>query len=135
MVDYFDKHNTDKITGFTLLEVLVAMSIIAISLTAIYHLQTQTIAMAGATRFYTIAPMLAQQKLAEIEASSEAAEVEEDGEFSEDFAGYAWKMSMEDVESESLEEEVQNLKRIDITISLNENEFSYSLRSYKFIEK
>ena len=57
-----------KKAGFTLLEVMVAMSILAMALVAVFHMQSQSISMAGESRFLTTASLLAQSKMAEIEA-------------------------------------------------------------------
>ena len=48
-------------TGFTLLEVSVAVLIMSIVLVSVYKLHSQSIAMNTETRFYTQAPMLAQK--------------------------------------------------------------------------
>ena len=46
--------------GFTLLEVMIAMAILAITLVAVYQSQSQSISMAGNSRFLTTASLLAQ---------------------------------------------------------------------------
>ena len=56
--------------GFTLLEIMVAISIIAIVLIAVFKMHYQTINLNLATRFYSTAPLLAQNKIAELEATS-----------------------------------------------------------------
>ncbi|MCU0593194.1 MAG: prepilin-type N-terminal cleavage/methylation domain-containing protein, partial [Desulfobacterales bacterium] len=45
--------------GFTLLEVMVALGIMAIVLVSVYRLHSQTLAMSVESRFYTQAPLLA----------------------------------------------------------------------------
>jgi prepilin-type N-terminal cleavage/methylation domain-containing protein len=47
-------------SGFTLLEVMVAMAIMAIVLVSVYRMHSQTLTMNMAARFYTQAPMVAQ---------------------------------------------------------------------------
>jgi general secretion pathway protein I len=85
-----------------------------------------------AARFYTQAPILAQGKIAELEALSSGAFPENSGDFGEQFPGYSWKTSLADITSEILGEVAEDLKRVDITVSLNENQFVYSLRTYRF---
>jgi len=46
--------------AFTLLEVMVAMAIMAIVLVSVYRMHSQTLTMNTASRFYTQAPMLGQ---------------------------------------------------------------------------
>ena len=55
--------------GFTLLEVMIAMAILAIALVAVYQSQSQSISMAGDSRFLTTASLLAQARMAEIDAA------------------------------------------------------------------
>ena len=80
-------------SGFTLLEVMVAMSIIAIVLLAVYRLHSQTLMMNYSARFYTTAPLLAQQKLSELELSDLDALIDAAGDFGDDHTGYGWEIS------------------------------------------
>ena len=118
--------------GFTLLEVMVALSVMAIVLVSVYRMHSQSLTMNTAARFYTQAPILAQGKMAELEALSSGAFPENSGDFGEQFPGYSWKTSVADITSEILGEVAEDLKRVDITVSLNENQFVYSLRTYRF---
>jgi general secretion pathway protein I len=49
--------------GFTLLEVMVAIALIAIALTAVLGSQSQSVSLAGEARFNTTATLLAQSKI------------------------------------------------------------------------
>ena len=118
--------------GFTLLEVMIALAVMSIVLVSVYRMHSQSLAMNTAVRFYTQAPMLAQSKMVEIEALSSNAFPADSGEFGEEFPGYSWKASIADVASEILGEVAADLKRIDITVSYNDDQFSYSLRTYQF---
>lgn len=118
--------------GFTLLEIMVAVSIIAIVLVSIYKMQAQTIAMNYEARFYATAPLLAQFKMTEQETKSLEDLTSDSGNFDDDFPGYTWSMAVDDVESEALGNTAKDLKRIDVTIFLNNDEFTYSLRTYRF---
>ena len=55
----------NKASGFTLMEVMIAMTILAIALIAIYQLQSQSISMSTDSRFMTTAALLAQSKMVE----------------------------------------------------------------------
>ncbi|MFO7972965.1 MAG: prepilin-type N-terminal cleavage/methylation domain-containing protein [Desulfobacterales bacterium] len=59
--------NLQPDSGFTLLEIMVALSIIAIVLVSVYKMQAQSISMIYASKFYATAPLLAQLKIAEVE--------------------------------------------------------------------
>jgi general secretion pathway protein I len=117
--------------GFTLIEIMAAISIIAIVLVSVYKLHAQTIAMNSEIRFYATAPMLAQKKMAEIESKSRQDISDESGDFGEQFPNYSFNIAINDVESRELGNVAENLKRIDITVSFNNDEYTYDLRDYK----
>ncbi|MEJ2658284.1 MAG: prepilin-type N-terminal cleavage/methylation domain-containing protein [Desulfobacterales bacterium] len=120
--------------GFTLLEIMAAISIIAIVLVSVYKLHAQTIAMNQEVRFYATAPMLAQKKMAEIESKSRNDMSNDSGDFGDEFPNYHWNIIVDDVASKALGNEAEDLKRIDITVSFNNDEFTYALRTYKFLQ-
>jgi general secretion pathway protein I len=122
-------------SGFTLLEVLIALAIMALVLAAVYRMHSQTLSMTTANRFYTLAPMLAQGKMAQLEATSSDVISGDSGDFGEKFPGYSWTVTAEDFSSEALGEVAEDLKRIDVTVVLNENEYVYSIRSYRLMRK
>ena len=119
-------------SGFTLLEVMVALAVMSIVLVSVYRMHSQSLTMNTAARFYTLAPMLAQGKMVELEVLSSSAFPENSGDFGEQFPGYSWKAAVADVSSEILGEMAEDLKQVDIRVSLNENQWVYSLRTYRF---
>ena len=119
--------------GFTLLEVMVAMSIMAIVLVSVYRMHSQTLTMNTANRFYTQAPLLAQSKLAQLEAGGSEIITGDSGDFGKEFPGYSWNVSVEDVSSEALGEVASDLKRIDLMVSFNNNEYTYNVRAYRLM--
>jgi general secretion pathway protein I len=121
--------------GFTLLEIMVAVSIIAIVLVSVYKMQAQTISMNYAARFYATAPLLAQLKLAEIEIENPGQQTGNSGDFGDKFPGYRWNVVIDDIESELLANIAENLKKIDVNVSFNNDEFTYSLRTYRFMRE
>ena len=121
-------------SGFTLLEIMAALSILAIVLVSVYKLHAQTVAMNNEVRFYATAPMLAQLKMAEVESESPEDLGDDSGDFGDEFPNYRWNIVIGDVESTALGNIAQDLKKIDLLISFNNNEFTYSLRNYKFLK-
>jgi general secretion pathway protein I len=127
--------NQEPDFGFTLLEIMVALSIIAIVLVSVYKMQAQTISMNHEARFYATAPLLAQLKIAEIEIENPGEQTDNSGDFGNEFPGYRWNVVIEDIESEPLENIAENLKQINVNISFNTDEFTYNLRTYRFMQE
>ncbi len=121
-------------TGFTLIEVMACMAILAIVLTAVYRLQSQTIIMTGAAQFYSLAPLLAQSKMSDLDMKTVDDLGNDSGDFGEDLAGWTWDVIVEDVESEYLGTYAENLKRIDMAVSFNDGQFTYGFRTYRLAE-
>ena len=128
-----DDHKTAS--GFTLLEVMIAMAIMAIVLVSVYRMHSQTLTMNMAARFYTQAPMLAQSKLAQMESASSGEITGDSGDFGEMFPGYTWSISTDEVSSEALGEIATDLKRIDMKVSFNDDEYIYDVRTYRFLRE
>ena len=89
--------------GFTLLEVMVAIAILAVSLLALFHLQGTSLLGAGRAQRISIATLLARQKMAEtligIEAGIPKGEFpdkkDESGNFEEEkYSDYRWKLAI-----------------------------------------
>ena len=127
--------NRQTASGFTLLEVMVAMAIMAIVLVSVYRMHSQTLTMNAAARFYTQAPMLAQSKLAQLESDSSEIVAGDSGDFGDKFPGYTWSISTDEVSSEALGEIAADLKRIDMKVSFNSDEYVYDVRTYRFIRE
>jgi len=98
-----------KKAGFTLLEVMVAMSILAMALVAVFHMQSQSISMAGEARFLTTASLLAQRKMAEIEANQSTDNKSQEGDFAPDYPAYGWTIQVTDTQ-------IAKLKKIEVNV-------------------
>lgn len=119
-------------SGFTLLEIMVAISIIAIVLVTVYRMHAQTISMNFISRFNTVAPVLAKKILAQNETKTLDELADDSGDFGKEFTDYKWQVSVKEVESEALGEIAKDVRQIEVTVSLNEDEDVYTLRSYRF---
>ena len=121
----------DRCPGFTLLEVMIAMSIIAIVLVSVFTMQAQTARMGFETQFQSTAPLLAQSKMTEIEISLSEQSGEDSGDFGEEFPGYGWHSSVEEIESETLGSIAKDMKKINVTINLNNEEQAVTFTMYR----
>ena len=118
--------------GFTLLEVMVALSMIAIVFVAVFKMLHNTMSMNDAARFHSLAPILARNKMAEIELRPLVELADDAGEFGDEFSGYRWAFSVEQVESTLPAKVGRRLRKIDLTIAQDESERAFRLRLYKF---
>ncbi len=119
--------------GFTLLEVMVAMSVVAIALTAIYRMYSQTLFMDARGRFDTVAVMLARAKLADLQGAALADLTDENGAFDEAGTGYTWQIQSEPVTSDLFNEDGPILKRFTITIASTADASRFTLTTYRYL--
>lgn len=129
-----ETRNPQSKAGFTLLEIMVAISIMAIVLVTVFRMHAQTLSMTYSARFYATSPLLAQKKMVEIESKGQQDITDDSGDFGDEFPGYRWQVAVDDVESKALGSVAENLKKIDILVTLNNDEFTYSVRTYKFLQ-
>ncbi len=117
--------------GFTLLEVMVALGIAAIVLVTVYHLQTQSIAMETVAQFHTLAPLLAEERLARLEIQAPDFPATDKGRFDGDFYNYTWEITTRDAGDFTTPTGQPFLKQIDIRIYRDDTEDQFSLRTYR----
>lgn len=124
------KRNLRDRKGFTLLEVMIAMAILAISLVAVFRSQSQSVSMLSEARFLTTASLLAQGKMAEMESVKPQELINGNGVFGEDFSDYSWRVEVKDTA-------FQYLKKIDVIVtnSIMVANNAYHLEFYRFIRK
>ena len=80
--------------GFTLLEVMIAMAILATVLVTVFHSQSQSIAMANESRAMTTLALLAQSRMAEVEGQQNLSTGQTSGKFGDDFPDYSWTVGI-----------------------------------------
>ena len=123
-------HRIRQREGFTLLEVMIAMAILAISLVAAFRSQSQSVSMASESRFLTTASLLAQGKMAELESMKPQDINNGNGDFGVDFPEYLWRVEIKDTA-------IQYLKKIEVSVTNGTMVTNnvYYLELYKFIRK
>ena len=118
--------------GFTFLEVMVAVAIIAIAFVTLIGSQSQSVSVATDSRFYVTATLLAQEKLAELESADFDELFSEEGDFGEDFPRYSWKSEVNILTEgdTGIEEMGDILKSVDLTVRLGDSErMAYNIRT------
>ena len=123
-----------KNSGFTLLEVMIAMAILAIALTSLFGSQSTSVALATETRFNIHAPLLARMQLSKFQSEEEI--FADSGDFGDEFPGFQWELQVEDAifsESEisSLQQLDDKLQHLILVVSWGEELYNYQLDSYQ----
>jgi len=122
--------------GFTLLEILVAISILAISLVVILQLFSGGLKSRKVSDDYTRGVFHAREKMSEILLSKDLAEGESGGEFPDSFR---WVSLIKLVESGQEEEEKLPFKMFDIQVEIlwdaGRSEKHFQVSTIKIVEK
>ena len=96
--------------GFTLLEVMVAMAILAVSLLAVFRSQSQSISMAQQSRTTTMMALLAQSRMTDLEAQEVLSTGTQTGDFGSDYIDYTWRTVV-------APSDVQSLGRVEVIVT------------------
>jgi len=140
MKNIFNLNKSDQ-KGFTLLEIMVAVAIIAIAFTSVLKLHTQTVSMNIASNFYAKAPLLAQKIISEWETGMATnGSIQPLSETLEEFPGFTFETNHETIASDSLYSENLDdndslLVEIVCTILYNHGEYHYTTKTLKFISQ
>ncbi len=121
--------------GFTLIEVMVAMAIIATVMVSLFRMQSGTISLAGADEFQTAARFLAARALTSIELSID--DPPDKGEFEGAFKGYEWSCEIVDVSFQPSDimpdsDKAGEFKKIELTITRTLGNRSYHVETYRY---
>jgi len=121
--------------GFTLLEVMIAVSIIAIVLVAVFGSQSQSLSLANDAKFNTTAALLAQGKMAEVEMENSLDMGATSGDFGEDFPEYQWELRISEVPLTGTEG-LEYIKQVDVIVHWGDRDKRrYALRLYRFMPR
>lgn len=118
--------------GFTLLEVMIAVAIIAISIATLLGSQAQSVSMAEIARFNITASLLAQMKLSELELVDFTALESETGTFDEPYDDFQYELEVRSLaeDDSGIPDSDVVLKSVDLVINTtSETQSPYHVRS------
>ncbi|MFH1982423.1 MAG: prepilin-type N-terminal cleavage/methylation domain-containing protein [Pseudomonadota bacterium] len=116
--------------GFTLLETLIALAILAIALVALFRLHYQSIDLSAEIAFNANAPFLAGQLLSDVERAGLDGAGRHAGTFQEGLPPYSWQVDIAQVELPVGEATPPKLWKIDIDIASGER-LNYHLTTFR----
>lgn len=126
--------------GFTLLEILVAMAVLAVVLTTVFKLQSSTVALSEAAHFKALAPVLAEQQMAGLAMATYEPD-RTSGTFDAPYAGYAWECEIlsggDEADWDELLTEAQadRLKRIRLTVFGPGKSQKFTLDTWRYTDE
>lgn len=122
--------------GFTLLEVMISISIIALIFVSLFRMQTGSVALATAHKFNQLAPALANQLIVKISADPDGFSKDQ-GDFGDSFPGITWTCEVSDGDFDSLDyfssENSERLKKINLEITNQADNRSFGLTCWRLI--
>ena len=126
---------TEPAAGFSLLEVVVALALLAVVLLAVHRLQGQSIRMAQEARRLSVAPLLTQGKIDEIAAREDLGPLSEEGDFGDAMPGWRWSARVTEMtfDPEVLPENAGTLLQIELDTRFNDLPGIFTLRTYKWL--
>ncbi|WP_319588002.1 prepilin-type N-terminal cleavage/methylation domain-containing protein [uncultured Desulfobulbus sp.] len=109
--------------GFTLLEVMIAVALIAIALVTLIGAQAQSISIATGSRFETMASLLAQWKLTEFNLQDYEQLTSGEGNFGEEYPHFFWKSEVNELAEDEtgIKGAKGLLKAVDVTVWVDQD--------------
>jgi prepilin-type N-terminal cleavage/methylation domain-containing protein len=119
MKDILNRNGRDR--GFTLLEIIICLGLIALVLVAVFHLQAQNLDLQSEAQFMTMATCLLQERLSLIQSQEEIEVGTNTGDFGKDYPDYTFKQEVSEVP------DTQTLYRVRVAVVLERDKASRDL--------
>ncbi|HMB16310.1 MAG TPA: type II secretion system protein [Pelovirga sp.] len=123
------KQRTQRADGFTLLEVMIALAIVAIALVTLLGLSNRTVLVHEHIQKLTRATLLAQQLMSEQEVQVEgvgAVDEEREGIFEEPFADFNWRIYYENTM-------IPQVRQIHVRVSWGQEQSNQQVELISFV--
>jgi prepilin-type N-terminal cleavage/methylation domain-containing protein len=101
-----------KDEGFTLIEIVISLGLIAVALLVVFHLQAQNLDLQSEAQFMTIAKGLLQDRMSQIASRETLSESTSTGDMGEDFPDFTYQEEISEVP------ELENLFKVRVGIIL-----------------
>jgi general secretion pathway protein I len=121
----FQKAVLNDKSGFTLLEVLVAVVILGSTLAVLLGTVNRNLVLASDSKNLSIARMLAQNKMSEVELAGYPSDTSNEVEY-EDFPGFKWYLSVVPLNISFLETDIKIVKLL-VTWNNDQQDFEITL--------
>lgn len=132
--------NAYNAAGFTLLEVMISISIIALIIVSLFRMQSGSISLATANKFNQCAPVLANNLLVRIGSDIEGF-TEREGDFGKEFPGISWTCDISDAGAEFgkldffSSDSIKLLKRIEVRIQDRSGREPFSITCWRIADE
>jgi len=107
--------------GFTLLEIVICLGLIALALMAVFHLQAQNLDLQSEAQFMTTASCLLQERISQLQAAEKIDEGTNSGDFGKDYPDYTYKQEVNKVP------DTETLYKVRVTVILERDKASKDL--------
>jgi general secretion pathway protein I len=102
--------------GFTFIELLATMALLAIALPSIMDGVSLSLATAGFARSQAQAASLCQSKLQELLAAQQWQQTQQSGDWGEDYPGFTWTATVSDWTGATSDTTNVSLKQLDVSV-------------------
>ncbi len=130
-----DVGGKNAVNGFTLLEILVSLSIVSIVFVSLFKMQSSSIVLAERGRFNATAPLLARQAITICERSLEE-DTTLEGDFGKEFPGYQWRADISEYQTFDStlisENSARQLKKV--TVEILHGRDNFTLTTWRYLD-